>query len=179
MRPLFPASTHRGKDAVPTWVPARSYPFCTLERRQSGTTPAPLEPLAPCQPCDSAAGFTVSHGLLSPPSPCRASSRLPSQDLCAAQVHEHRVLCVWLPGSEARPVRGPPAVRASQQDQAQCEDRTSGEPCAGSRYLLLDGGRARGSLRLDGFLLLHGLLFELQQLLDVHGLGHDGLSCEQ
>lgn len=89
---------------------------------------------------------------------------------------------MWLLGSEATPVRGPPAVhavRASQQDPAQCADRTAGEPCAGSRYLLLDGRRARGSLRLDGFLLLHGLLFELQQLLDVHRLGHDGLSCEQ
>lgn len=48
---------------------------------------------------------------------------------------------------------------------------------AGARYLLLHGRRARGGLRLDGFLLLHGLLLELQQLLDVHGLGHDGLPC--
>lgn len=50
MRPLFPASTHRGKDAVPAWVPARSYPFCTLERRQSRRvgytcTPGPPGPL--------------------------------------------------------------------------------------------------------------------------------------
>lgn len=52
------------------------------------------------------------------------------------------------------------------------------ESPAGTRYLLLDGGRARGGLRLHGFLLLHGLLLELQQLLDVHGLGYDRLSCE-
>lgn len=50
---------------------------------------------------------------------------------------------------------------------------------AGSQYLLLHGRGAWAGLRLDGLLLLHRLLLELQQLLDVHGLGHDGLPCGQ
>lgn len=45
-------------------------------------------------------------------------------------------------------------------------------------YLLWDSTLALGDLRLNGLLLLHGLLLELQQLLHMHGLGHDGLSCK-
>lgn len=49
----------------------------------------------------------------------------------------------------------------------------------GRPYLLWDSTLALGNLWLNGLLLLHGLLLELQQLLDVHGLGHDGLSCKR
>lgn len=42
-------------------------------------------------------------------------------------------------------------------------------------YLLLDGSLALGNLWLDCLLLLDSLLLELQQLLDMYGLGHDSL----
>lgn len=159
--------------SLPTPVPTRSSRTPSAPRPNTSLAAAPCVLHAGSRRvvCYVPASLTALHK--------RREQGCPA--LQAPHSSKPRASCAWVPGSEPGPIRPASSSVCPVPKGGAQPDTETGWPRtpAGSQYLLLHGRGAWAGLRLDGLLLLHRLLLELQQLLDVHGLGHDGLPCGQ